>query len=77
MCCDCPCDWLSAVAAAWLRPSRPSRSRSSDLYLVGHGHAGIDKEIVTGLHLSASDLILIGAVLLTAAGAWTISRPKR
>ena len=67
---------LSVVAAAMAAIVAALAITIADLYLVGHGHAGLGKEI-TGIHLSASDLILISAVLLAAAGAWTISRPKR
>ena len=52
-----------------------------DLYLVGHGHGSLLRESMSwpaaGVHLSAGDLILLGAVLSAAAGGWALSRRKR
>ena len=48
-----------------------------DLYLVGHGHAGLMRESISwpaaGVHLSAGDVILLGLALLVAALAWNLS----
>ena len=46
----------------------------ADLYLSGHGYAGLTRERLTwpalGVHLSIGDLILLGATLLSATVAW-------
>jgi hypothetical protein len=48
-----------------------------DLYLVGHGRAGLLRESISwpaaGVHLSAGDVIMLGLALLAAVLAWTLS----
>ncbi|HEV8095887.1 MAG TPA: hypothetical protein VGP71_09180 [Burkholderiales bacterium] len=58
--------FLSAIALAIL-----------DLYLVGHGHAGLMRESISwpaaGVHLSAGDVITLSLASLAAALAWNLS----
>lgn len=48
-----------------------------DLYLVGHGHAGLLRESISwpaaGVHLSAGDVIVLSLAFLAAAFAWNLS----
>ena len=48
-----------------------------DLYLVGHGHAGLMRESISwpaaGVHLSAGDVILLSLAFLAAALTWNFS----
>jgi len=57
---------LVAVAAAVL-----------DLYLTGHGHGSIAREIITwrpaGVHLSAADLLLLTAVGMAIFISWRLT----
>ena len=52
-----------------------------DLYLVGHGRAGLLRESVSwpaaGVHLSAGDLIMLSLTLLAAVLAWILSGRRR
>ena len=48
-----------------------------DLYLVGHGRAGLLRESISwpaaGVHLSPGDVIMMGLTLLAAVLAWILS----
>jgi len=47
-----------------------------DLYLVGHGHAGILRDSISwpaaGVHLSIGDIVMLGLALLGAAFVWIL-----
>jgi hypothetical protein len=48
-----------------------------DLYLTGHGHASIGREILTwpeaGVHLSLADLVVLFASVTTGVGVWFLT----
>lgn len=48
-----------------------------DLYLVGHGRAGLLRESISwpaaGVHLSPGDVVMLGLTLLAAVLAWILS----
>ena len=50
----------------------------ADLWLVGHGHAGLHKEIAGAPgYLSAGDVMLLVFTLLAGAAGWILSGRKR
>jgi hypothetical protein len=48
-----------------------------DLYLTGHGHASIGREILTwpqaGVHLSLADILMLIAAVATGVGVWCLT----
>ena len=48
-----------------------------DLYLTGHGHASIGREVVdwpqAGVHLSAADIAMLVAALAAGGVAWRLA----
>ena len=51
-----------------------------DLYLVGHGHAGILKESISwpaaGVHQSIGDIVMLALALAAGGLAWILSRGR-
>ena len=51
-----------------------------DLYLVGHGRAGLLRESISwpaaGVHLSPGDVVMLSLALLAAVLAWILSRRR-
>jgi hypothetical protein len=49
-----------------------------DLYLVGHGRASLNREVVSipgaGIHLSPSDVLLLVGTLASGFSAWFLLR---
>ena len=68
---------LAAVAGAVVAVLSALAVTLIDLYLVGHGRAGLLRESVSwpaaGVHLSAGDLVMLSLTLLAAVLAWILS----
>ena len=51
-----------------------------DLYLTGHGHTSINREIVSipsaGVHLSASDIALLAGAVAAGLATWFRQRGR-
>jgi hypothetical protein len=50
-----------------------------DLYLTGHGHASVTREVITwehaGVHLSIADLGMLMTGIVVAALTWHLAGP--